>query len=72
MKLALKVAVAVIAGVVLVLAIFATVRIQREVELFESDMRRDHSLVGSTLAVSVADAWILLTESYDGNQTNII
>jgi signal transduction histidine kinase len=57
MKLALRVALAVIAGVVLVLGAFGYARVDREVTLFDSDMRKDHALIGSTLAVQVSETW---------------
>lgn len=55
MKLAVKVALALMCTVLSVLAPFAYVRIEREIALFDSDMRKDHTLVGTTLAVSVGD-----------------
>lgn len=58
MKVALKLIFATVLGTLAVLIIFGWVRAQREVELFDSDMRRDHLLVGSTLAVCVADEWV--------------
>ncbi len=57
MKLALRVALAVIAGVVLVLGGFGYVRVHREIMLLDSDMRKDHALIGSTLAVQVSETW---------------
>ncbi|HVZ34281.1 MAG TPA: ATP-binding protein [Polyangiaceae bacterium] len=57
MKLALRVALALIAGVVLVLGGFGYFRVKREITLFDSDMRKDHELIGSTLAVPVRDVW---------------
>jgi two-component system, NtrC family, sensor kinase len=55
MKLAIKVALALMCAVLSVLAPFAYFRIEREVQLFDSDMRKDHALIGTTLAVSVGD-----------------
>jgi signal transduction histidine kinase len=58
MKLALRVALAVIAGVVLVLGAFGYLRVAREIAMFDADMRKDHALIGSTLAVQVSDTWL--------------
>ena len=58
MRVALKLVLATVLGTLAVLIIFGWVRAQREVELFDSDMRRDHLLVGTTLAVCVADEWM--------------
>lgn len=55
MKLAIKVALALILAVLTVLAPFASYRISREIELFDSEMRKDHELIATTLAVSVGD-----------------
>lgn len=57
MRVALKLVLATVLGTLAVLIIFGWVRARREVELFDSDMRRDHFLVGTTLAVCVADEW---------------
>lgn len=58
MRVALKLVLATVLGTLAVLIIFGWVRARREVELFDSDMRRDHLLVGTTLAVCVADEWL--------------
>ncbi len=58
MRVALKLVLATVLGTLAVLIIFGWVRARREVELFDSDMRRDHLLVGTTLAVCVADEWM--------------
>ena len=58
MRVALKLVLATVLGTLVVLFIFGWVRARREVELFDADMRRDHLLVGTTLAVCVADEWI--------------
>jgi signal transduction histidine kinase len=57
-KLALRVAVAVIVGVVLVLGGFGYLRVRREIAMFDADMRKDHALIGSTLAVQVRETWL--------------
>jgi signal transduction histidine kinase len=57
MRLALKVILASVLGTLVVLVVFAWVRVDREVALFDSDMRKDHRLIGATLAVSVRSTW---------------
>jgi len=57
MRVALKLVLATVLGTLAVLIIFGWVRARREIELFDQDMRRDHLLVGTTLAVCVADEW---------------
>jgi two-component system NtrC family sensor kinase len=57
MRVALKLVLATVLGTLAVLVIFGWVRAQKEVELFDSDMRNDHSLIGGTLAACVADVW---------------
>src|SRR5260221_11104766 len=47
MRVALKLVLATVLGTLAVLIIFGWVRARREVELFDSDMRRDHLLVGT-------------------------
>jgi two-component system, NtrC family, sensor kinase len=58
MRVALKLVLATVLGTLAVLVIFGWVRARGEIELFDSDMRRDHLLVGTTLAVCVADEWL--------------
>lgn len=57
MKVALKVVLATVLGTLTVLVIFGWFRAQREVLLFDSDMRKDHRLIGATLGVCVASTW---------------
>jgi signal transduction histidine kinase len=57
MKVALKVVLATVLGTLVILITFGWIRSQREVQLFDSDMRRDHRLIGDTLAVCVATTW---------------
>ena len=57
MRVALKLVLATVLGTLAVLIIFGWLRARNEIELFDSDMRRDHLLVGTTLAVCVADEW---------------
>lgn len=57
MKLTLKLTVALTCAILLVLSINAVVRVQREVALFENDIRRDSGLLGRTLAGAAARIW---------------
>jgi signal transduction histidine kinase len=57
MRVALKLVLATVLGTLAVLILFGWQRAQREVEIFDSDMRNDHSLIGVTLALCVADVW---------------
>ena len=57
MRLALKVVVATVLGTLAVLVVFGYLRTRREVALFESDIRNDHTLIGTTLAVCVGTTW---------------
>src|ERR1041384_4706351 len=59
MRVALKLVLATVLGTLAVLIIFGWVRARKEIELFDLDMRRDHLLVGTTLAVCVADEWVV-------------
>jgi signal transduction histidine kinase len=58
MRVALKLVLATVLGTLAVLVIFGWLRARREVRLFDSDMRNDHTLIGTTLAVCVADVWV--------------
>jgi two-component system NtrC family sensor kinase len=57
MRVALKLVLATVLGTLAVLVIFGWLRAQREVELFDTDMRKDHALIATTLGVCVADVW---------------
>jgi two-component system NtrC family sensor kinase len=57
MRLALKVVLATVLGTMAVLLIFGYMRTRREIALFDVDMRNDHALIGTTLAVCVATTW---------------
>ena len=59
MKLVAKLTLVIGLSVVAVLAVGAHLRVQREVALFQDDMRRDHLVVGQTLARAVAEVWLL-------------
>lgn len=57
MRLALKVVLATVLGTLAVLVMFGYLRARREIALFDSDIRNDHELIGTTLAVCVASTW---------------
>jgi two-component system, NtrC family, sensor kinase len=57
MRLALKVVLVTVLGTLAVLVVFGYLRTRREVALFDSDIRNDHALIGTTLAVCVASTW---------------
>src|SRR5690606_32670912 len=57
MRLALKVVLATVLGVLAVLTVFGWLRAKREIALFDSDMRKDHELIAATLGVCVASTW---------------
>jgi two-component system NtrC family sensor kinase len=57
MRLALKVVIATVLGTLAVLVVFGYFHTRREVALFDSDIRNDHTLIGTTLAACVASTW---------------
>ena len=57
MKLAFKLILATVIGILAVFAVYGVVCAQREVALFDFDMRKDHQLIGSTLGLCVANTW---------------
>lgn len=57
MRLALKLILATVIGILAVFMGFGIIRARREVALFDSDMRKDHTLIGSTLGLCVANTW---------------
>ncbi|HWO09115.1 MAG TPA: histidine kinase, partial [Polyangiaceae bacterium] len=57
MRLALKVVLVTVLGTLAVLVVFGYLRTRREIALFDSDIRNDHALIGTTLAVCVASTW---------------
>ncbi|MFH1375003.1 MAG: ATP-binding protein [bacterium] len=59
MKLALKFALSFIAVTIVVWGVASYIRVQREINLFELDIRRDHESIGIDLAAAVADIWRL-------------
>lgn len=63
MKLARKLTLALVLGILLVLAANAAFRVRRELALFENDSRRDSLLLGRMLAGSVARLWPTIGEA---------
>ncbi len=57
MRLAHKLSLAQFALILAILVVHSAIRMHREVNLFESDMRRDHRVTGQALAASVAEIW---------------
>jgi two-component system, NtrC family, sensor kinase len=57
MRVARKLSLFLITGMVLVLAVNGAVRVQREAELFETDIVRDHAVLGRALAASAVTVW---------------
>ena len=57
MKLTLKLVVVVLAVTVLVLSIAGYLRVQREVDTFQSTIAHDGHILGQILASMLADAW---------------
>jgi two-component system NtrC family sensor kinase len=57
MRLVLRLTFAIALGMCTVLSVYAYLQVTREEALIESDMRRDHYLIGRALAVAVRDLW---------------
>src|SRR5690606_26555930 len=57
MRRAPSVVLATVLGTLAVLVVSGYLRTRREVALFDSDIRNDHALIGTTLAVCVASTW---------------
>jgi signal transduction histidine kinase len=57
MRLARKLSLGLFIGVLFVVAVSAYLRLQREMSLFDTDMRRDQRLIGTTLAAALDEVW---------------
>jgi two-component system NtrC family sensor kinase len=57
MRLVRKLTLTIVIGMCAVLAIHAYLRVQREISLMESDMKRDHYKIGRAFGVAVAEIW---------------
>jgi signal transduction histidine kinase len=55
-SLSWKIALVIMLGVAVVQAVYGYMRIEREANLFERDMRRDHTAIGAALAVAASSA----------------
>jgi two-component system NtrC family sensor kinase len=56
-RLARKLIVAILLGLVLVLSVLGYLRVRRELDVFDADMRRDHAVVARSLNTAVLMAW---------------
>lgn len=57
MRISGKLTLGMIAGIVAILAISSYLTVNREVELFETDMARDHEIFAQAVAASMARVW---------------
>ena len=57
MRLAWKLIVALLLGLIAVLALSGWLRVREEIKVFENDMRRDHEVVSHMLEPSLQPAW---------------
>lgn len=57
MKLAAKLVSTLVVAIAIVLVLDGLLAVQREIELFHSDMRHDAHLLGTVLKTSIVDAW---------------
>jgi len=58
MNLTLKLTTALMLGMLIVQVLFGYARVQREAQLFEQDMRRDHAALARTVASAAGRLWI--------------
>ncbi len=64
MKLALKIAVWMLAPLLLVIAIKSGLRLQREAELLENETARDNAVLAHALATAIVDSWAVGGEPF--------
>jgi hypothetical protein len=57
MKLVQKLTLAMVLGMCAVASVHGFLRVRRDAEFFQTDMRRDHQLPGRLLGVAVANTW---------------
>lgn len=57
MKIVPKLTLAVAVGASAIMAVHTAVRVSREVDYFESDMRHDHEVLGQAMAAGFAEEW---------------
>ena len=58
MRLATKFVLVFLVGTVAVLMVYGFYAVQRERNLFESDMERDTRLIGGSMRVAITDVWL--------------
>jgi two-component system, NtrC family, sensor kinase len=63
MKLALKIAIAVTIVIAIVLGLDGVFRVQRQLETFEKDTRRDHLSMGRATAAAITASWVSYGET---------
>ena len=79
MRLSLKLSLLTAMSITLVLGSYGYFRVRREIELFESDIRRDHRMLGQSLAIAATsvsnqgapDAAVRLIEDADTDQSHL-
>ena len=57
MRLTFKLFIAIAIGIVLVFSVDGYLRIRRQVQTFENDMKRDHAVMGLALAAAISEIW---------------
>jgi two-component system, NtrC family, sensor kinase len=57
MRLTLKLTLGILFGVGVTLLVNVLLRVQREAELFESDIQKDHVILGRALAIDLVEEW---------------
>jgi two-component system NtrC family sensor kinase len=62
MRIARRLTLFLIAGMLLVFAVYGAVTVNREVGLFETDMLHDHRVLGRSLATAASEVWAAVDE----------
>jgi len=62
MRIARRLTLFLIAGMLLVFAVYGAVTVDREVGLFETDMLHDHRVLGRSLATAASEVWTAVDE----------
>ncbi|MFH1435562.1 MAG: ATP-binding protein [Pseudomonadota bacterium] len=57
MRLTFKLSIAIAIGIVLIFSVDGYLRIRRQVQTFENDMKRDHAVMGRALATAISEIW---------------
>jgi len=58
MRLTLKIAAAMTAGILLVMTVDGFLRVERQVSMLSTDMQRDHLVMGRSLAAAIGEIWL--------------